>query len=110
VANFGAEMYFLHEAFPGVLTALRNYIGDDLPETMNAPSQVSLMEYDNKAFVVQSFRDEPVTVTVSVKSSARELRDLVTGEKVEASSPPLAAHRGNPGAEKRTSFLTVVGK
>ncbi len=96
----------------GVLTALRSYIGEDLPETMDAPSHVSLMEYDNNTFVVQSFRDEPVTVTVSVKGSAKDLRDMVTGEMVEASAPPAGAqrwgNRGAPGAEQRTSFQIKV--
>lgn len=96
----------------GVLTALRSYIGEDLPETMDAPSQVSLMEYDNNTFVVQSFRDEPVTVTVSVKGSAKDLRDMVTSEMVKASAPPAGAqrwgNRGTPGAEQRTSFQIKV--
>ncbi len=96
----------------GVLTALRGYIGGELPETMDAPSQVSLMEYDNKTFVVQSFRDKPIVVTVWVKGTANEIRNLVTGEMVQASSPQTAAHpgeyRGIPGTEQRTSFQIKV--
>lgn len=96
----------------GVLAALWHYIGEALPETMDAPSQVSLMEYDNKTFVVQSFRDEPVAVTVSVKGSAKQLRDLVTGDTVEASVPATSANRSanrrTPGADQRTSFQIKV--
>jgi hypothetical protein len=96
----------------GVLTVLRSYLGEDLPETMNAPGQVSLMEYDNHTFVVQSFRDEPVTLTVSVAGSANQLQNLVTGEKVQASAPsPAPPRRGNraiPGAPRRTSFQIKV--
>lgn len=96
----------------GVLTVLRSYIGADLPATMDAPSQVSLMEYDNHTFVVQSFRDEPVTVTISVEGSAKELRDLVTGKVVEASAPTLAPHgrrnREIPGEPQRAIFKIQV--
>ena len=95
----------------GVLTALRNYIGAGLPEMMDAPSQVSLMEYDNHTFVVQSFRDEPVTLTVSVMGNAKELRNLLTGDTVEASAPPAPqgrTNRGTPGAPQRTSFRIQV--
>lgn len=92
----------------GVLTALRSYIGEGLAETMDAPSQVSLMEYDNHTFVVQSFRDEPVTVTVSVAGNAKELRNLATGRTVQASLPSSAPDRredgGTPGAPQRASF------
>ena len=96
----------------GVLAALRNYIGAGLPETIDAPSEVSLMEYDNKTFVVQSFRDEPATMTIGVKGGAKELRNLVTGEMLEAGAPLTGANRrknrGTAGAEQRTSFQIKV--
>jgi hypothetical protein len=96
----------------GVLTALRSYVGADLPDMMDAPSRVSLMEYDNHSFVVQSFRDEPVTVKVSVKGSVKEVRNLATGEVVEASAPaPPPRGRRNrviPGTPRRSIFQIQV--
>jgi hypothetical protein len=87
---------------------LANYLGENLPGTMDAPSQISLMEYDNKTFVVQSFRNQPVTVTVSVKGSANELRNLATGEMVEAAKSSTNANREIPGAEQQASFQIRV--
>jgi hypothetical protein len=96
----------------GALTAIRNYLGESLPETIDAPSQVSLMVYDNHTFVVQSFRDEPVKVSVFVRGSAKELRNLVTGDSVQASAPPPATHRGGsrgiPGEPQHASFRITV--
>jgi len=97
----------------GVLTALRNYIGGNLPETLDAPSQVSLMEYDNSTFVVQSFRDAPVTVTVWVKGKARAVRNLQTGATVAAnarpgSSLPRRMRQRIPGVPQRTRFTFQV--
>jgi hypothetical protein len=96
----------------GVLTALRSYLGEDLPETMDAPSQVSLMEYDNKTFVVQSFRNEPVTVTVSVRGSAKELRDVVSGKVIKENVLPTSEQRrgnhGTAGPKQRASFEIKV--
>ncbi len=96
----------------GVLTALRSYIGGDLPETMDAPSQVSLMEYGNHTFVVQSFRNTPVTLTIAVKGDAQALRNLATGRMVEQiASPPIPHHWGDsgvPGALQRAIFRVKV--
>jgi hypothetical protein len=92
----------------GVLTALRGYIGADLPVTMDAPSQVSLMEYDNETFVVQSFQDAPMTLTVSVAGSAARLIDLQSGVSVDpAQSTPMQGaqqRRANPESKNRTNF------
>lgn len=102
----------LYQLPQGVLIVLRSYIGASLPETMDAPSQVSLMEYDNKTFVVQSFRDEPVVVTVSVKGGTKELQNLATGEMLEASAPLTGVsrrkNRGTASAEQRASFEIKV--
>ncbi len=104
------DLYNLPE---GVLNTLREYVGENLPEIVKAPSQVSLMEYDNGTFVVQSFRDEPVTVTVRVKGSAQSIRNLVTGATVSAaakakSTLPWWQRGGIPGAPQRTSFTIKV--
>ncbi len=69
------------------LTAIRQYLLRDFTIQIDAPSRVSLFAYDNRTFVVESFRDEPAQVTVSTTGSYSRLRNLATGEVVEASKP-----------------------
>jgi hypothetical protein len=77
--NF-ADLYELPEA---ELDALRSYVMGDFPVRIDAPAKVSLFAYDNGSLVVESFRDEPMEVTVRVKSSVARLENLRTGAVVE---------------------------
>ena len=77
--NF-ADLYALPE---GELDALRSYVMGDFPVRIDAPAKVSLFAYDNGTLVVESFRDEPVEVTVRVKGSVARLENLQTGVVVE---------------------------
>jgi hypothetical protein len=73
-----------------VLTSIRHYILESLPVQIDAPSQVSLFEYDNKSFVVESFRDQPVKVTVIAPEGVTKIRNIVTGEVTQvAAAPPV---------------------
>ncbi|MFZ1087097.1 MAG: hypothetical protein WAN35_19205 [Terracidiphilus sp.] len=74
----------LYELPQPVVTSIRHYILESLPVQIDAPSQVSLFEYDNKSFVVESFRDQPVKVTVIAPMGMTKLRNLVTGETAQA--------------------------
>jgi hypothetical protein len=65
-----------------VLTAIRRYISSGFPFTLDAPSKVSLLAYDNHSFVVESFLDTPSEVAVSAGDHAEHLRNLVTGEVI----------------------------
>lgn len=77
--NF-ADLYQLPEP---ALDALRSYVMGDFPVRIDAPAKVSLLAYDNEAMVVESFRDEPVEVTVRVKGDVAHLKNLQTGELLE---------------------------
>ena len=99
------------------LTAIRQYVLRDFPVQIDAPSRVSLFAYDNHSFVVESFRDEPVKVTVAVSGDYKKLRNLATGELVQGSKPsdetkPAAsattiARKRQPDAD-RTQFQIEV--
>jgi hypothetical protein len=80
------------------LTAIRQYLLRDFPVQIDAPSRVSLVAYDNHAFVVESFRDEPVKVTVSATGKFSKLRNLATGEAVEASKSTADANQATSSA------------
>ena len=73
----------------GVLDALRRYLPLGLPVQFEGPAQVSLFEYNNDAFVVESFLDHPVAV--SVMGSFVHLENLMTGATL--AGEPLAAGR-----------------
>jgi hypothetical protein len=47
-----------------VLNALRRYLTPELPVRLEGPSQVSLFEYGNGTFVVESYLDHPAAVRV----------------------------------------------
>lgn len=91
-----------------VLDAIRGYLTEDQPVQVDAPGRVSLFAYDNNAFVVQSFRDEPVTITISVRGTGRQLRNLETGDVV---SPAARATRRSGRADtapQRTNFTVTL--
>ncbi|MGH8301466.1 MAG: hypothetical protein ACRET5_08385 [Steroidobacteraceae bacterium] len=58
------EMNDLYSLPAPVLDELRRYLTPDLPVRLQGPSQVSLFEYGNGTFVVQSYLDHPATVRV----------------------------------------------
>jgi hypothetical protein len=60
-----------------VLDAIRGYLTPDLPVRLEGPAQVSLFEYDNGTFVVESFLDHPVAVRVI--GGFAHLENLATG-------------------------------
>ena len=71
-----------------VLTQIKQYLLRDLPVQLDAPAQVSLFAYDNHTFVVESYRDEPTQVTVTLPGTSATLRNLATGEAIAATPPP----------------------
>ncbi len=81
------DLYSLPQS---VLTSMRQYLLRGFPVQIDAPSQVSLFAYDNQSFVTESFLDAPAKVKVTVLGSFTRLRNVATGEVVEA-TPEEAA-------------------
>ena len=80
------EMNDFYSLPPRVLDAIRGYLTRDLPVRLEGPAQVSLFEYDNGTFVVESFLDHPVAVRVT--GSFAHLENLTTG--VTSGGNPIA--------------------
>lgn len=99
----------LYELPQSVLRTLRGYLQADFPVRIDAPALVSLFAYDNGTFIVESFRDEPTSVGVSVAGVRTVLTDLVTGERAAASQPAAASARrfGLPQAPRTTFSIEV---
>ncbi len=91
----------------GVLTALRGYLGAGLPVELDGPSQVSLFPYDNDTFVVESFRGDPVTVSVTLAGTGKRLRNLATGEEIEGKTAQAMNRRGSAGSEQTSFPITL---
>jgi hypothetical protein len=79
-----------------VLNAIRRVVAASLPVKLEAPGKVSLFVYDNGAFIVHNFRDEPVNAVVTLHADIAELTDLVSGEKVAVTERKESARFGAP--------------
>ncbi len=93
-----------------VLNALRRYLTADLPVRLEGPSQVSLFEYDNGTFVVESYLDQPAAVRIVASFS--HLANLTTGtvSDGEPVRPAAAGGRQPFGYELQIephSFVTL---
>jgi hypothetical protein len=85
------EMNDLYSLPAPVLNALRRYLTPDLPVRLEAPSQVSLFEYDNGTFVVESYLDHPVAVRVI--GSFGHLTNLTTRAVADGEPVPTAGQQ-----------------
>ncbi|NQU88496.1 MAG: hypothetical protein HQ541_22340 [Mariniphaga sp.] len=88
--NF-VDLYILPE---NVLNRLRQNIAGSLPISLEGPSEVSLMVYDNNSCVVESFLDEEVAVRVMLKEEAKEITNIETGEKIPVTVRKASEFRG----------------
>jgi hypothetical protein len=96
--NF-TDLYLLPDA---TLNAIRSYVLGDFPVRVEGPAKVSIFAYDNGAFIVESFRDEPASVTV-LASKASSLKDLVSGEMLAG-----VAHKPRHPAEPAATAFTLT--
>ena len=71
-----ADLYRLPQS---VLNQIRALLGREVFVSLDAPDHVSLFAYDNRMFIVQNFRPQPVTTRVLVARATR-LHDLLSGE------------------------------
>lgn len=86
VLNVPEEMNDFYSLPARVLDSIRQYLTLDLPVRLEGPANVSLFEYDNGTFVVESFLDQPVAVRVIGRFP--HLENLTTG--VASAGDPLA--------------------
>jgi len=92
--NF-ADLYRLPDL---VLNGLREAFSPDLPAYLEGPSQVSLFLYDNNTLIVESFRDEPVTVSLVPGAGFARAEDVVSGEPLAPRKRQAPFRRGRIAA------------
>jgi hypothetical protein len=95
------DLYVLPQALVG---ALRGYLLADLPVGLDAPDRVSLFEYDNGTFVVESFRSEPVTIDVALTGTHTTIQDIASGETISAAGGVPTPVSNAPGDSTRYHF------
>lgn len=100
-----ADLYNLPQA---VLTRIKTYIQGDFPVRIDAPALVSLFVYDNGTFIVQSFRDAPVNVSVSLAGTEPRLRNLLTTQPFNASMPATTPDDTRRSDPPRTIFPITI--
>ena len=71
------DMGNLYDYPTEALNAIRRILSPDLGIRLEGPAKVALMVYDNGTFIVESFSDEPVTVTVVTDKGTASLTDIV---------------------------------
>lgn len=85
-----------------VLDEIRRYLSPGLPVRLEGPSQVSLFEYNNGTFVVESFLDHPVSVRmIGAFAHSQNLTTGVTsgGDQI-GSGGGFFVPRPRPGASQ----------
>lgn len=103
--NFN-DLYLLPQP---VLASIKEFLLNDFPVRLDAPSQISLFAYDNHTFVVESFLDKPAKVTLSTLGPFKRLRNLATGEVVEGKAPaPARGYWRMPETQQRMEFSVDV--
>jgi hypothetical protein len=92
------DLYNIPQA---ALTRIKRYTMGDFPVQIDAPAKVALFAYDNGAFVVENYRDEPARIGISVKGSAAALSAIGVDQKLT----PLSDAAADPG---RTDFALTL--
>lgn len=110
VLNIPDNIADLYELPQGVLTRIKDYLQGDFPVRIDAPALVSLFVYDNDTFIVQSFRDAPAAVNISVAGDMTRLHNLVSNEPLEAPAPAAGPHGSayTPPDGRRTVFPITI--
>ncbi|HEX8757747.1 MAG TPA: hypothetical protein VF745_15530 [Steroidobacteraceae bacterium] len=93
------EMNDLYSLPAPVLDEVRRYLTPDLPVRLEGPSQVSLFEYGNGTFVVESYLDHPAAVRIA--GGFAHLTNLTTGAGLDGEPEPQVPGRKGFGYELR---------
>ncbi len=109
VLNIPDNIGDLYSLPQGVMSQVKTYLQKGDPVRIDAPSQVALFAYDNGAFIVESYRDEPVKVTISL---AGKTATLTGGDGTKVAMKPVAPGSDNFAArlrdDPRTEFEVTI--
>jgi hypothetical protein len=102
------NFHHLYRLPPPVTSVIKNAVMRGFPVRLDGPGQVALFAYDNSTFVVESFLPGETDVKAGTLGNATKLRDLVSGEIINATPPAADQQRRRPNEERRASFAVHV--
>jgi hypothetical protein len=89
------------------ITGIKQVLTKDMYVRLDAPGQVALFVYDNGTFIVESFRDETVEITIVTDPRFAQLEDILSGEELKGQKQE--AQRGWMGSRpEKVLFQTQV--
>lgn len=104
------EMNDLYSLPAPVLNALRRYLTPDLPVRLEGPSQISLFEYGNGTFVVESYLDRPAAVRLI--GGFAHLTNLTTGVALdgerESSLPSFLTPQSASAGQQQYGYEVLI--
>lgn len=108
VLNIPDNVADLYELPQSVLTRIKSYLQRNAQVRIDSPALVSLFAYDNDTFIVQSFRDAPAALNVSVAGENLQLRNLANDARLRPSVLPQPAPGGSPSSNREPSRATFA--
>lgn len=91
-----------------IVSAIKDHLMTGFPVRLDGPSQVALYAYDNDTLVVESYLPEATHVKIAVLGAAKRLRDLNTGEQIEALPQPSKLPPWEAWKERRAAFEVAI--
>lgn len=105
VWNIPDNFRHLYRLPPPVISAVKDVVMRGFPVRVDGPSEISLFAYDNRTFIVESYRPKAERVQVATLGPGTRLRDLVTGQVIEGTPPAKERPRWNEmPKEPRVTF------
>lgn len=111
--NFGD----LYELPATVLNFVRQTASKGLFARLEGPSHIALLPYDNRALVVESFRDEAAEVRIVTGPEIKRFKNELTGEEIEGTLEkgggfmiPAFERRVFPVTVKPHSFVVLTSQ
>jgi hypothetical protein len=94
---------------PGEVTsAIKRYVMSGFPVRLDGPARVALFACDNDTFIVESYLHEETDVKVSLLGGVKQLRNLVTGDLLNAEAARnFGGRRGRQRNEEQQATFSV---
>lgn len=90
-----------------VLNRIRALAMQNMDVKLEGPSKVSIFNYDNGTFILQSFRDEPVTVKIIAKESIKVLHELTDQTILSGIQETHKYSRNKPAVVEQVFEITL---
>ena len=90
VVTIPDDMGDLYHYPPQVLRVIRNMLSKELPVTLEGPSGILLLVYDNHTFILRSDLPYTESVTIHFKDDVKTVRELRHGVKISVTNKKMS--------------------